>query len=74
MDGKDCESEPQRPLPQKGKRVKFTTFATLSRGWMPCRELLAASSEDTVNWVGQDLDPGEAKSHTATEKDYVEDV
>ncbi|XP_061240507.1 transmembrane protein 132D isoform X1 [Bos javanicus] len=75
MDGKDQKSEPPTSPTSKRKRVKFTTFATLSpEDGCPAVNSLAASREDTVNWVGQDLDPGGGQESHGYREGLREDV
>ncbi|XP_030743298.1 transmembrane protein 132D [Echinops telfairi] len=58
-DGRDPKSEAPASPTSKRKRVKFTTFATISPGdSYPAVNSLAMSSEDDIKWVCQDLDPG----------------
>ncbi|KAM9054965.1 transmembrane protein 132D [Megaptera novaeangliae] len=59
MDGTDQKSEPPTSPTSKRKRVKFTTFTTVSTDdRCPTVNSIATSSEDAMNWVCQDLDPG----------------
>uniref|UniRef100_A0A8D1RF17 Transmembrane protein 132D n=1 Tax=Sus scrofa TaxID=9823 RepID=A0A8D1RF17_PIG len=61
-DGKDQKSEPPTSPTSKRKRVKFTTFTTISsEDGCSTVNSIATSREDTMNWVHQDLDPGECR-------------
>ncbi|XP_069071468.1 transmembrane protein 132D-like [Pleurodeles waltl] len=61
-EGKEPKSEPSTSPTSKRKRVKFTTFTTISsddRG--PCVNATLKNSEDDIKWVCQDMDLGECK-------------
>ncbi|XP_049722183.1 transmembrane protein 132D [Elephas maximus indicus] len=61
-DGKDQKSEPPASPTSKRKRVRFTTFTTISaEDSGPTTSSLTMSSEDDVKWVCQDLGSGEYK-------------
>ncbi|XP_006874141.1 PREDICTED: transmembrane protein 132D [Chrysochloris asiatica] len=56
----DQKSEPPASPTSKRKRVKFTTFTTISaEDGYPTVNSLVMSSEDDIKWICQDLDPGE---------------
>ncbi|KAM6155793.1 transmembrane protein 132D [Rhynchocyon petersi] len=59
-DGRDQKGEPPASPTSKRKRVKFSTFTTLSaEEGVPAVDSLVVSREDDIKWVCQDLDPGE---------------
>ncbi|XP_006894743.1 PREDICTED: transmembrane protein 132D [Elephantulus edwardii] len=67
---RDEKSEPPASPTSKRKRVKFTTFTTVSAAEnCPAVNSLVLSSEDDIKWVCQDLDPGErAELHAYMER------
>lgn len=61
-EGKEQKSEPTASPTSKRKRVKFTTFTTISSdGECPTVNSILTSSEDDIKWVCQDMDLGECK-------------
>ncbi|XP_061025932.1 transmembrane protein 132D [Eubalaena glacialis] len=75
MDGKDQKSEPPTSPTSKRKRVKFTTFTTVSTDdRCPTVNSIATSSEDAMNWVCQDLDPGGCQESRGYMEGLHEDV
>ncbi|XP_014383096.2 LOW QUALITY PROTEIN: transmembrane protein 132D [Alligator sinensis] len=68
-DGKEQKSEPTTSPTSKRKRVKFTTFTTISSDdGCPTVNSILMSSEDDIKWVCQDMDLGECKEL----KNYME--
>uniref|UniRef100_A0A5F8GIX3 Transmembrane protein 132D n=1 Tax=Monodelphis domestica TaxID=13616 RepID=A0A5F8GIX3_MONDO len=64
-DGKDQKSEPTASPTSKRKRVKFTTFTTISPDeGCPTVNSILMSSVDDIKWVCQDMDLGECKELT----------
>ncbi|XP_074869091.1 transmembrane protein 132D-like isoform X2 [Carettochelys insculpta] len=62
MEGKEQKSEPTASPTSKRKRVKFTTFTTISSDdGCPAVSSILMSSEDDIKWVCQDMDLGECK-------------
>ncbi|XP_053135975.1 transmembrane protein 132D-like isoform X2 [Hemicordylus capensis] len=61
-EGKELKSEPTASPTSKRKRVKFTTFTTISSDdGCPTVNSILTSSEDDIKWVCQDMDLGECK-------------
>ncbi|NWY37924.1 T132D protein, partial [Sylvia atricapilla] len=68
-EGKEHKSEPTASPTSKRKRVKFTTFTTISSDdGCPAVSSVLMSSEDDIKWVCQDMDLGECKEL----KNYME--
>ncbi|XP_010188278.1 PREDICTED: transmembrane protein 132D [Mesitornis unicolor] len=68
-EGKELKSEPTASPTSKRKRVKFTTFTTISSDdGCPTVNSILMSSEDDIKWVCQDMDLGECKEL----KNYME--
>ncbi|XP_068766787.1 transmembrane protein 132D isoform X4 [Struthio camelus] len=68
-EGKEQKSEPTTSPTSKRKRVKFTTFTTISSDdGCPTVNSVLMSSEDDIKWVCQDMDLGECKEL----KNYME--
>lgn len=68
-EGKEQKSEPTTSPTSKRKRVKFTTFTTISSDdGCPTVNSILMSSEDDIKWVCQDMDLGECKEL----KNYME--
>ncbi|XP_075754573.1 transmembrane protein 132D isoform X2 [Pelodiscus sinensis] len=68
-EGKEQKSEPTASPTSKRKRVKFTTFTTISSDdGCPTVNSILMSSEDDIKWVCQDMDLGECKEL----KNYME--
>ncbi|KFP07721.1 Transmembrane protein 132D, partial [Calypte anna] len=68
-EAKDQKSEPTASPTSKRKRVKFTTFTTISSDdGCPTVNSVLMSSEDDIKWVCQDMDLGECKEL----KNYME--
>lgn len=68
-EGKEQKSEPTASPTSKRKRVKFTTFTTISSDdGCPTVNSVLMSSEDDIKWVCQDMDLGECKEL----KNYME--
>ncbi|XP_069727450.1 transmembrane protein 132D isoform X2 [Phaenicophaeus curvirostris] len=68
-EGKEHKSEPTTSPTSKRKRVKFTTFTTISSDdGCPTVNSILMSSEDDIKWVCQDMDLGECKEL----KNYME--
>ncbi|KAM9097942.1 transmembrane protein 132D [Sarcophilus harrisii] len=64
-DGKDQKNEPTASPTSKRKRVKFTTFTTISSDeGCPTVNSILMSSVDDIKWVCQDMDLGECKELT----------
>ncbi|KAG6934727.1 transmembrane protein 132D [Chelydra serpentina] len=62
IEGKEQKSEPTTSPTSKRKRVKFTTFTTISSDdGCPTVNSILMSSEDDIKWVCQDMDLGECK-------------
>ncbi|CAM2103078.1 unnamed protein product [Caretta caretta] len=62
IEGKEQKSEPTASPTSKRKRVKFTTFTTISSDdGCPTVNSILMSSEDDIKWVCQDMDLGECK-------------
>ncbi|XP_038619857.1 transmembrane protein 132D-like [Tachyglossus aculeatus] len=60
--GEDQKSGPTASPTSKRKRVKFTTFTTISSDdGCPTVNSILMSSEDDIKWVCQDMDLGECK-------------
>nr|XP_060641585.1 transmembrane protein 132D [Anolis sagrei ordinatus] len=60
--GKEQKSEQAASPTSKRKRVKFTTFTTISSDdGCPTVNSIMTSSEDDIKWVCQDMDLGECK-------------
>ncbi|XP_063171681.1 transmembrane protein 132D-like [Candoia aspera] len=61
-EGKEQKNEQATSPTSKRKRVKFTTFTTISsEGGYPTVNSILTSSEDDIKWVCQDMDLGECK-------------
>ncbi|XP_028566134.2 transmembrane protein 132D-like isoform X1 [Podarcis muralis] len=61
-EGKEQKSEQTASPTSKRKRVKFTTFTTISSdGGCPTVNSILTSSEDDIKWVCQDMDLGGCK-------------
>ncbi|XP_060040793.1 transmembrane protein 132D-like [Erinaceus europaeus] len=71
-DGKDLKSEPPTSPTSKRKRVKFTTFTTISsEDGCPTMHATLTSSEETMNWVCHDLNPEEHQElHSYMERSH----
>ncbi|XP_005055353.1 PREDICTED: transmembrane protein 132D [Ficedula albicollis] len=68
-EGKEQKSEPTASPTSKRKRVKFTTFTTISSDQgCPTVNSILMSNEDDIKWVCQDMDLGECKEL----KNYME--
>ncbi|XP_063029302.1 transmembrane protein 132D isoform X2 [Melospiza melodia melodia] len=68
-EGKEQKSEPTASPTSKRKRVKFTTFTTISSDdGCPTVNSILMSNEDDIKWVCQDMDLGECKEL----KNYME--
>ncbi|XP_039936528.1 transmembrane protein 132D isoform X4 [Hirundo rustica] len=68
-EGKEQKSEPTASPTSKRKRVKFTTFTTISSDdGCPAVNSVLMSNEDDIKWVCQDMDLGECKEL----KNYME--
>ncbi|NWR53004.1 T132D protein, partial [Regulus satrapa] len=68
-EGKEQKSEPTTSPTSKRKRVKFTTFTTISSDdGCPTVNSILMSNEDDIKWVCQDMDLGECKEL----KNYME--
>ncbi|NXI83869.1 T132D protein, partial [Rhipidura dahli] len=68
-EGKEQKSEPTTSPTSKRKRVKFTTFTTISSDdGCPAVNSILMSNEDDIKWVCQDMDLGECKEL----KNYME--
>ncbi|NXU46111.1 T132D protein, partial [Drymodes brunneopygia] len=69
-EGKEQKSEPTASPTSKRKRVKFTTFTTISSDddGCPAVNSILMSNEDDIKWVCQDMDLGECKEL----KNYME--
>ncbi|NXR39350.1 T132D protein, partial [Zosterops hypoxanthus] len=68
-EGKEQKSEPTTSPTSKRKRVKFTTFTTISSDdGCPAVSSILMSNEDDIKWVCQDMDLGECKEL----KNYME--
>ncbi|NWY73031.1 T132D protein, partial [Erithacus rubecula] len=68
-EGKEHRSEPTASPTSKRKRVKFTTFTTISsEQGCPAVNSILMSNEDDIKWVCQDMDLGECKEL----KNYME--
>ncbi|NXB91146.1 T132D protein, partial [Vidua chalybeata] len=68
-EGKEQKSEPTTSPTSKRKRVKFTTFTTISSDdGCPAVNSVLMSNEDDIKWVCQDMDLGECKEL----KNYME--
>ncbi|NXO27476.1 T132D protein, partial [Cisticola juncidis] len=68
-EGKEQKSEPTASPTSKRKRVKFTTFTTISsEEGCPAVSSILRSNEDDIKWVCQDMDLGECKEL----KNYME--
>ncbi|OWK51262.1 Transmembrane protein 132D [Lonchura striata] len=68
-EGKEQKSEPTTSPTSKRKRVKFTTFTTISSDdGGPAVNSILMSNEDDIKWVCQDMDLGECKEL----KNYME--
>ncbi|NWZ43678.1 T132D protein, partial [Brachypodius atriceps] len=68
-EGKEQKSEPSASPTSKRKRVKFTTFTTISSDdGCPAVNSILMSNEDDIKWVCQDMDLGECKEL----KNYME--
>uniref|UniRef100_A0A8D0HCI6 T132D protein n=1 Tax=Sphenodon punctatus TaxID=8508 RepID=A0A8D0HCI6_SPHPU len=68
-EGKEQKSEPTASPTSKRKRVKFTTFTTISSDdGCPTVNSILMSSEDDIKWVCQDMDLGECKE----QRNYME--
>ncbi|KAF4798821.1 Transmembrane protein [Turdus rufiventris] len=68
-EGKEQKSEPTASPTSKRKRVKFTTFTTISSDdGCPTVNSILMSHEDDIKWVCQDMDLGECKEL----KNYME--
>ncbi|XP_077043889.1 transmembrane protein 132D isoform X2 [Agelaius phoeniceus] len=68
-EGKEQKSEPATSPTSKRKRVKFTTFTTISSDdGCPTVNSILMSNEDDIKWVCQDMDLGECKEL----KNYME--
>ncbi|NWT21532.1 T132D protein, partial [Vireo altiloquus] len=68
-EGKEQKSEPTTSPTSKRKRVKFTTFTTISSDdGCPTVNSVLMSNEDDIKWVCQDMDLGECKEL----KNYME--
>uniref|UniRef100_A0A8C3QUQ0 Transmembrane protein 132D n=1 Tax=Cyanoderma ruficeps TaxID=181631 RepID=A0A8C3QUQ0_9PASS len=68
-EGKEQKSEPTTSPTSKRKRVKFTTFTTISSDdGCPAVSSVLMSNEDDIKWVCQDMDLGECKEL----KNYME--
>ncbi|KAM6423513.1 transmembrane protein 132D-like isoform 2-T2 [Liasis olivaceus] len=61
-EGKEQKNEQATSPTSKRKRVKFTTFTTISSdSGYPTVNSILTSSEDDIKWVCQDMDLGECK-------------
>ncbi|KAF7240787.1 hypothetical protein EYD10_12655 [Varanus komodoensis] len=61
-EGKEQKNEQPASPTSKRKRVKFTTFTTISSdGGCPTVNSILTSSADDIKWVCQDMDLGECK-------------
>ncbi|XP_063272170.1 transmembrane protein 132D [Prinia subflava] len=68
-EGKEQKNEPTASPTSKRKRVKFTTFTTISSDeGCPAVNSILMSNEDDIKWVCQDMDLGECKEL----KNYME--
>ncbi|XP_066055857.1 transmembrane protein 132D [Chamaea fasciata] len=68
-EGKEQKSEPTASPTSKRKRVKFTTFTTISSDdGCPAVSSILMGNEDDIKWVCQDMDLGECKEL----KNYME--
>ncbi|XP_061459492.1 transmembrane protein 132D-like isoform X2 [Rhineura floridana] len=62
LEGKEQKSEPTTSPTSKRKRVKFTTFTTISSDdGCPTVNSILTGSEDDIKWVCQDMDLGKCK-------------